>query len=195
MTIGSRRRYGEIGNGQTKRCHEYEGADVWAEHCTPQMTARSQAFVAHGRKAIQPRDIRAVKKYSRLQHGNHRRVLGPSLATMSLKWRWCLFVVMATAVFGGFIPNGPHPTALQPSRTVTLLAEELPIGPISCFGAWCNKGTPTPTTPPLSIAAVCAPTAGVLAFAVTRSTKRIRPKVAPLPEGNPTVPFRPPQFS
>ena len=30
---------------------------------------------------------------------------------------------------------------------------------------------------------------------VTRSTKRIRPKVAPLPEGNPTVPFRPPQFS
>jgi hypothetical protein len=124
-----------------------------------------------------------------------RRVLGPSLATMSLKWRWCLFVVIATAVFGGFIPNGPHPTALQPSRTVTLLAEELPIGPISCFGAWCNKGTPTPMTPPLSIAAVGATTAGVLAYAVTRSARRIRPKVAPLPEGNPTVPFRPPQFS
>jgi hypothetical protein len=131
---------------------------------------------------------------SRRRHGIHRRAFGPSLATMSLKWRWCLFVVIAVAVFGGFIPNAQPSAALQPSRTVTFLAEELPMGPISCFGA-CNKGAPTPTTPPLGIAALCAMAAGVLAYAVTRSAKRIRPKVAPLPEGSHTVPFRPPRFS
>jgi hypothetical protein len=74
------------------------------------MTARCQVFVAHGLKAIQPRDIQIVKKSSRLQHGFHRREFGPSLATMSLKWRWCLFVVLVTVVFGSFIPNAQPST-------------------------------------------------------------------------------------
>jgi uncharacterized integral membrane protein len=114
---------------------------------------------------------------------------------MSLKWRWCLFVVIASAVLGGLIPTAASSAVLQPSRAVTLLAEEPPTGPLTCFGTSCNKGVPTPTTPPLYIAALCAAVAGALAYALTRSTKRIRPKVAPLRLGNPTVLFRPPQFS
>jgi hypothetical protein len=114
---------------------------------------------------------------------------------MSLKWRWCLFVVMVVTVFGGFIPTVQPSAALQPSRTATLLAEELPIAPLTCGGAWCSKGAPTPTTPPLGIAAVCAVAAGVFACAVSRSNRRRRPQAAPLPEGNPTVPFRPPRLS
>jgi hypothetical protein len=129
------------------------------------------------------------------EYGFHVTDSGFSLSLMSLKWRWCLLVVIAAAAFGVFIPNSQPSTVPQSSRIGTLLAAEVPIGPITCLSVSCNKGTPAPTTPLLNIAAVCAIVAGVLAFALTRTRKRIRPPVIPLPQGHLTVPFRPPQFS
>jgi hypothetical protein len=117
------------------------------------------------------------------------------VTAVSLKWRWCLLVVIATAVFGGFAANAASSAALQASRTATVLEAEVPLGPMSCFDASCNKGAPTQATPPLSIAAVSATVAGALVYAVNRLTKRIRLAVARLPQGSPTVLFRPPQFS
>lgn len=114
---------------------------------------------------------------------------------MSLKWRCCLLVLIAAAAFGIFIPNGHSSAAPQPSGTPYLLAEEVPFGPLTCYDAACSKGAPIPTTPPMSVAAASVLFAGVLTYALTRGTRRIRPHVVALPRGHLAVPFRPPQLS
>jgi hypothetical protein len=175
-----------------------EGVDVSTGNWTPVNDGTRTMSGPRAGWALELRAVSDVLKSFQPGHfsgyGFHRKELGPSLSLMSLKWRWCLLVVIASTAFGVFIPNGQPSAAPQPSRTATLLAEELVAGSITCFGVSCNKGAPAPITPPLNIAAVCAVVTGVIAFAMTRVTKRIRPKVVPLPQGHLTVPLRPPRL-
>lgn len=109
--------------------------------------------------------------------------------------RWILVVVTAATVLGGLMPNAIRSGAEAPISTLAKMVEEPPVMPDGCPDATCGKSVPIPSSPTLTIAAVDAMLAGVLAFALLRLVRRFRPKVRPLPRGSATSMFHPPQFS
>lgn len=114
---------------------------------------------------------------------------------MSRRWRWCLVVVMAATVLGGFMPRALLSDALPPAHALVVSIETAPTFPTSCLDATCGKGAPAPSTPVLTIAALAAIAGATLCAAAGLVTRRIRTVVRALPPGRAIPVFRPPQFS
>jgi hypothetical protein len=116
---------------------------------------------------------------------------------MSRRWRWCLAVVFAAAVLGSFLPSAllSGPETLRTSTAA--LTAEAPIDLLGgCFIPSCGKSAPAPAAPTLTLASLSAlAAAGVLAYAASRYSRRIRPLLYALPRGSAVVLLRPPQFS
>ena len=117
------------------------------------------------------------------------------LLRMSRGWRWCLVVVMAATVLGGFMPRALLSDAMAPARAMVVSIETAPTFPTSCLDATCGKGAPAPATPVLTIAALAAIAVAMLCAATGLVTRPFRRTVRALPPGRSTPVFRPPQFS
>jgi hypothetical protein len=114
---------------------------------------------------------------------------------MSRRWRWILVAVTALAVLGGVMPRALRAGAEIPTATTAFLVSEATFLPINCQDATCGKSSPVPAAPPLTIAALDAALAGVIAFATARVVRRLRHGVDALPRGTARSLFRPPQLS
>jgi ABC-type Fe3+ transport system permease subunit len=115
---------------------------------------------------------------------------------MPLKWRWCLVVVLAATVLGGFMPRALLTDSRAPVTNAAFLVEELPMAPSGCADATCGKGAPAPATPTILLAAAAAVTAAAMGLALAgRTNRRLRARAATLPSGNALRRFHPPQFS
>jgi hypothetical protein len=117
------------------------------------------------------------------------------LRVMSLKWRWCLVVVMAATVLGGFMPRTLLSDSVPPARALVASTEGVPAFPVGCLDATCGKGAPTPSAPVLTIAALAAIAAVMLSAGAGPMSRRFRSAVRALPSGRTAGVFRPPQFS
>jgi hypothetical protein len=115
---------------------------------------------------------------------------------MSLPWRWCLVVVLAATVLGGFMPQavltGSHDIV---AGATTLVAEGSPTFPSGCAGTNCGRSTPAGPTPVLTIAALLAVAGYVVAVAGNGLARRVRSRVHHLPRGVALTLFHPPRFS
>jgi len=123
-----------------------------------------------------------------------RRTL-PYIGAMSRPWRWCLVVVLAATVLGGFMPQallaGSHP----PASMTALLVEGPPTFPSGCSGANCGRSAPVAPVPVLTVASLVAIAGLAVSATAGRTSRRIRSLVHALPRGTTMVLFRPPQFS
>jgi len=115
---------------------------------------------------------------------------------MSLPWRWCLVVVLAATLLGGFMPRalpaGSHPVM---AGTTALSAEGPPTFPSGCTGDNCGRSAPVAPVPVLTIAALAAFAGIMTSGGARRTTRRIRSLVHALPRGAAVFLFRPPRFS
>ena len=114
---------------------------------------------------------------------------------MSLPWRWCLVVVLAATVLIGFIPQAVLTGSHVPASATTLITDSAPTFPSGCAGAACGRSTPAAPTPLLTIAALLATAAVIVAAAGSGFTRRIRSHVQGLPRGIALTLFHPPRFS
>src|SRR5271167_2600689 len=113
---------------------------------------------------------------------------------MSLRWRWCLVVVLAAIALSGFMPQAVLTGTHVPSA-ITELAEGPPTFPSGCAGTACGRSTPAAPTPVLTIAALLALTGVVVAATGTGLWRRLRFHVHGLPRGVALTLFHPPRFS
>ena len=103
--------------------------------------------------------------------------------------------VMVATALGAFLPRALSTGDQAPVvRTVTVGAQEPPVAPTGCFVVSCGKGTPTPGSPTLTLAALFSVVAGLSAY-VARTWRRTRIREGALPRGTAPALWRPPQFS
>ncbi len=114
---------------------------------------------------------------------------------MSLPWRWCLVVVFAAIVLSGFIPQAVLTGSHVPANATTVITGNAPTFPSGCAGSACGRSTPAAPTPVLTIAALLAVAAVVVAAARGDFTRRVRSRVQGLPRGIALTLFHPPRFS
>jgi hypothetical protein len=114
---------------------------------------------------------------------------------MSRRWRWILVAVTALAVLGGIMPRALRAGTEVPTATTAFLVSEATFLPINCQDATCGKSSPVPIAPALSIGALEAALAGVIALATVRVVRRLRHATDALPPGTARSLFRPPQLS
>jgi hypothetical protein len=114
---------------------------------------------------------------------------------MSLRWRWCLVVVFAATVLSGFIPQAVLTGSHVPASAIPAITENAPTFPSGCAGTACGRSTPAGPTPVLTIAALLAVAAVVVAAAGGDFTRRVRSRVQGLPRGIALTLFHPPRFS
>lgn len=92
------------------------------------------------------------------------------------------------------MPNAVLATEALSARTIALVVHEPPVAPSVCVDVSCNKGTPSPTTPPLNMVAIWAALPCVLAYAAVRAARRTRANAVALARGIAISLFHPPRF-
>src|SRR5580658_3583401 len=95
-----------------------------------------------------------------------------TLHPMPPRWRWGLAITIVATGLGVFMPNALLSGGAAVERAVAPVAHQLPSDPAACVETSCNKGAPTPATPPLAMGALWAACTVVIACAVARVTRR-----------------------
>jgi hypothetical protein len=117
-----------------------------------------------------------------------------SFCDVPLRWRLTLAIVLAVTALGAFMPNAVLSAEALPAQAVALVVHEPPVAPSVCVNVSCNKGTPSPATPPLNTVGLWVALPALLAYAAVRAARRTRPNAVALARGVATPLFHPPRF-
>jgi hypothetical protein len=109
--------------------------------------------------------------------------------------RFVILLVLVLFAVGGFMATELSPPVASQTQSAALTVHEPFKVPVGCSGVSCNKGAPSPLTPPASNLLLWAVLTSVLAYWAIRTKKVLRTVPVSLPRGAAAVLFHPPQFS
>jgi hypothetical protein len=109
--------------------------------------------------------------------------------------RFAILLVLVVFAGGGFMAAELSSQVVPQAQSATPTVHEPPRGPVGCAGVSCNKGAPSPLTPPTNSLLLWVVLTSVLCYWVMRTRKILRTVSVSLPRGAAAVLFHPPRFS